>query len=282
LTYLITGATGNVGKYVLEKLTDKEVFAGISSEASVSKLPESTQYRIIRFGEPSTYESALKNIDCIFLMRPPHISNIKRDIVPFLEAAKAQKIKHIVFLSLAGAEKNIFVPHHKVEAAIKALSIPYTFIRPTFFMQNLSTTHLEEIRNKNEIIVPAGKGKTNFIDVRDIAAAAAEIIGKSEHYNKGYTITGQKSYTYFEIASIMSDVLKMNISYNNPSMIRFYRLMRKKGYQRKFIFVMIGIYATTKFGLADINTDELQGLINREPISFREFLKDYQEIFKNN
>jgi len=46
--------------------------------------------------------------------------------------------------------------------------------------------------------------------------------------------------------------------------------------------VMIGIYATTKFGLADINTDELQGLINREPISFREFLKDYQENFKNN
>lgn len=280
MTYLITGATGNVGKYVLEKLSDKEVFAGISSEASVSKLPGSTQYRIIRFGESTTYESALKNIDCIFLMRPPHISNIKRDILPFLEAAKAQQVQHIVFLSLAGAEKNIFVPHHKVEAFMKDLGIPYTFLRPTFFMQNLSTTHLEEIQKENEIIVPAGKGKTNFIDVRDIAAAAAATIGKSEHYNQGYTITGKKSYTYFEIATIMSDVLEMNISYNNPSMLRFYRLMRKRGYQRKFIFVMIGIYATTKFGLADINTDELQSLINREPISFREFLKDYQNLFK--
>jgi len=65
-------------------------------------------------------------------------------------------------------------------------------------------------------------------------------------------------------------------------MIRFYRLMRKKGYKRKLILVMIAFYAPTKLELADINTEELKGLINREPISFREFLKDYQEIFKNN
>lgn len=57
-------------------------------------------------------------------------------------------IKHIVFLSLLGVEKNPIVPHAKIEAMIKASGIPYTFLRPSFFMQNLLSQHGDELRNE--------------------------------------------------------------------------------------------------------------------------------------
>lgn len=279
MNYLITGATGNVGKYVLEQLGSQNVFAGISSEKSLKRMGKGIQYRIIRFGDEKTYETALKDMDCVFLMRPPNISNIKRDILPFLKRMKEMAVNHVVFLSLAGADKNKFVPHYKIEQYIMDLGINYTFLRPTFFMQNLSTTHLNEIQTKREIIVPAGKGKTNFIDVRDIASAAASVIGKEAYYNKAYTITGEKSYTYYEIADIMSELLKKKIQYNNPSVIRFFSEMRRKKYPVAFIIVMIGIYYTTKLGKADINTDDLEKLIGRKPISFNQFVLDNANIF---
>ncbi len=277
---LITGATGNVGRYVVSGLKDMHVYAGVSSGKSAERLPEHTDYRVLDFSDEKTWQNALKDIDALFLMRPPHISNIKRDMLPFLQAVKDSEVKHVVFLSLAGAEKNKVVPHHKIEKYILELGITYTFLRPTFFMQNLSTTHLQEINEKNEIIVPAGNGKTNFIDVRDIAATVCETLGKEEHYNQAYTITGKESYTYNEIAEIMSEELKRKIVYKNPSVIRFYKEMRKKGYQRKFILVMIGIYYTTKFGLADIRTNELQQIIKRKPIGFRQFVKDNLSLFQ--
>jgi len=279
MSFLITGATGNVGSYILEKSTLKETIAGISSERSRANIPLAQDYRIIRFGDETTYKDALQDIDYVFLMRPPHISNIKRDILPFLKAVKERGVQHIIFLSLAGAEKNKFVPHHKIEKYITDLELNHTFLRPTFFMQNLSTTHLDEIKAKHEIIVPAGKGKTNFIDVRDIAEAAVAVVGKREHINKAYTITGAESYTYDEIAEIMSRELNKPIAYNNPSAIRFFKEMRRKGHPMKYIFVMIGIYWTTKFGLADIRTSDLEKIIGRKPIPFSEFVRDHAELF---
>ena len=103
------------------------------------------------FTNPDTYPTTLDGVKHMFLMRPPHISNVQRDMVPFLDATQAAGVEQVVFLSLIGIEQNKQVPHYKVEQYLRASKMAFTFLRASFFMQNLSGTHREEIRDYDEI-----------------------------------------------------------------------------------------------------------------------------------
>ena len=72
----------------------------------------------------------------------------------------------------------------------------WTFLRASFFMQNLSTTHRDDIRERGDVFVPAGKGKTSFIDVRDIADVAVKALTEPGHENKAYPLTGDVALNY--------------------------------------------------------------------------------------
>ena len=69
-----------------------------------------------------------------------------------------------MLLSLQGAEGNRFVPHAALEAWLRESGLSWTFVRASFFMQNLITTHRSDIRDRDEIMVPAGHGATAFVD----------------------------------------------------------------------------------------------------------------------
>lgn len=165
------------------------------------------------FLDPTSYEKALEGVHSVFLMRPPSLSKPKRDMLPFLKAAKAAGIKKIVFISLLGVEKNPFPPHGKIEKMIKDLKINYVFLRPSFFMQNLNTNHLEEIKDRDELFIPAGQSKTSFVDTRDIASAAAITLLEDKYQNLALDLTGKEAIDYDEIAEILSEVLERNIQY---------------------------------------------------------------------
>jgi uncharacterized protein YbjT (DUF2867 family) len=277
---LITGATGNVGKELIRLLTEKnaEIVAAIRDpKEAESSLGADIEYVPFDFQRPETFEQAFNRVDKLFLVRPPAISDTKRYINPAIDEAKRLGIQQIVLLSLLGAEKNPLVPHRKIEDYILTTGLPYTFLRPSFFMQNLSTTHREEIKEDNELFVPAGSGKTSFIDVRDIAAVAAKTLLEDGHTNKAYTLTGSEALNYYEVADIFSEVLERKIRYSNPSIFAFIRRTLKKEVPFSFALIMTAIYTTARLGLAARTTAETEQLLNRPPITLREFVKDYRE-----
>lgn len=170
--FLITGATGNVGGELIKLFSCENIEAAAAvTDASKSayQFPAGIEPREFDFTRRETYADAMQGVFKVFLMRPPAVSNVRRDIFPFLEYCRRGQVEQIVFLSLLGAEKLSFTPHRRIEMEIVRLGIPYTFLRPSFFMQNLSTTHRDEIKTGSEIFVPAGRGKTSFVDARDIA-----------------------------------------------------------------------------------------------------------------
>ena len=281
---LITGATGKVGYQLLQKLKNSNevnIYAAGRNIEKMQAVIDDEEIRYVRhdFKDKSTYESSLENIDVVFLIRPPAISKVKKYIKPFLEKIKEKEIKKVIFLSLQGADKNIIVPHHRVEKYIENLEIPYTFLRPSFFMQNLSTTHKKEIKDNNEIFIPAGNGKTNFIDIRDIAEVGKKVILEEGHINKAYELTGPENLNYYEIAEIMSEVLGKDIIYKDPSIFKFFKRKRDEGYTIMHTIVMIGLYSASKYGSVAKKTDNLKRLISSDPINFRQFVKDHKEIW---
>jgi uncharacterized protein YbjT (DUF2867 family) len=271
---LVTGATGNVGTEVLRLLAQ----AGEPAVAGI-RAPRAEQAVRLDFEDAASFSPALEGVDRVFLVRPPAISNVKQGILPFLRAAADARVRHVVFLSLLGAEKNRFVPHRAIEDFLRESGMEWTFLRASFFMQNLSTTHRADIRDRNEIDVPAGRGTTSFVDARDVAAAAARVITQPGHARRAYDLTGAEALTYGEVARIFSEVLGRPVTYRNPSIPGFVRRMRRGGHPWPFVLVMAGIYTTARLGLAGRLSDDLPWLLGRAPITMRRFVQDYRECW---
>jgi len=281
---LITGAPGNVGTEVVKALIGKTPFriGAFNVSQAQQTLGEVAEYVHFDFLNPATFSPTFTGIEKMFLVRPPAISNVKRDMVPALTAAKQAGVKHIVFLSIQGVEQNRMVPHFKIEAAIRALGFDYTFLRASFFMENLSTTHQAEIRDRNEIAVPVGKAKTSFVDVRDLGAVAARALTEPGYVNKMYTLTGSEALDYQQVAAILSQVLGRMIRYTRPSLVGFVVQQLRNKRALGMTVVMAGLYTITRFGNASEVTHDVQTLLGRPPILFRQFADDYRAVWLPN
>jgi uncharacterized protein YbjT (DUF2867 family) len=274
---LVTGALGNVGAEVVQQL----LIAGLpcrATDISVEKIHERFGSALeavwFDFSRPETFAPAFEGVERMFLMRPPQISDVKRLMFPALDAAAAAGVKQVVFLSLIGIEKTPFVPHFKVEQYLRRSGMDWTFLRSSFFMQNLNTTHRREILGRSEIFIPAGRSKTSFLHVRDIAAVAVAALSQGGHTNQAYDLTGPETLDYWQAADILSETLGRKITYRNPGPLRFLLRTVREGTPLPFALVMTGLYTATRMGQADIVTGEVERLTGRPPISFRQYAEE--------
>ncbi|MBK7219385.1 MAG: SDR family oxidoreductase [Candidatus Promineofilum sp.] len=281
-TILVTGATGNVGREVVKGLLARgtRVRVSVTDEADTRRAPSGVaEVALFDFTAPETFPAAFDGVARLFLVRPPAIGNVKRDMKPAIDYAVAAGVGHVVFLSLVGAERNRLVPHAKVEKLLQQSGVAWTMLRCGFFMQNLDTTHRADIVEHDDIFIPAGNGRTAFIDVRDIGAVAARVLTEAGHENAAYPLTGSESLTYGEVAEIMTAELGRPITYSDPSPLAFARRMRERGYAGGFINVMNGIYLTTRLGMAATVYPQAAELLGRPPITMRQYVRDHAAAF---
>ena len=266
---LVTGSTGNVGALVVAELLARgaEVRAAVRPGGRDTVAAPAV---VLDFEDPSTYSVALAGVGKVFLLRPPRMSDA-RLMRPFIDAMAAADVEQVVFLSVQGAGTNPFVPHHGIERYLRKSGVGWTLLRPSFFMQNLSTTHVVEIREHDEVFVPAGGGRTNFIDVADIAEAAAVVLTEHGHLGRAYELTGSQALTYDEVATMLSHACGRTIEYARPSRREFAARMKAAGHDAEFVSVMGAIYLIARLGMAAGTTGELERLIGRPPTTFAQF-----------
>ena len=278
---LVTGATGNVGRELIKFLLEEEVevyAADISKEIVKIRFGDKVQYRKLNFYDKKTFESCLKDIDKVFLMRPPQIGEVKKYMFPFIDLIKKKKIEHVVTLSIVDAMP--FVPHYKIERYLEKMKIPYTHIRAGYFMQNLSTTHKDIIQKEKDLFIPAGEGKISFTDVRDIAEAAAKVLVSGSYKNLTLKITGKEALDYHQVAEKMTFILKQPIHYSNPSGRAFKKKMVSYGFEKPMIRIMRMIYSAVRNNKSDKVYPDFKKMLKKEPRTFDDFVKDYAECWK--
>ena len=125
MNILLTGATGNIGlevlnQFILQPYSGK-IIAGVRDVVKArSKYSEfeNIELRKFDFEDTETFDSALVNIDIVFLLRPPQISNIQKYIEPLINKIAAIGNIKVVLLSVQGAEKSSIIPHRKIELLI--------------------------------------------------------------------------------------------------------------------------------------------------------------------
>ena len=277
---LITGANGNVGGDLV-KVFERErlqVLAAVSNlEETRLKMPANAELRQFDFKDSQTFGPALRGVRKVFLMLPPGLGNLNGTIFPFISACASSRVEQIVLLSLQGAEKAEYLPHRKIEREILRQGVPYTFLRPSYFNQNFLTTHREEVKRESRIFIPAGAGKTAFVDTRDVAEVAFKSFFNGSHLGKAYELTGTERLDYFQVAEIFSKVLGRKICYVNPSLPSFVLENWRRGNNWGRTVVMAAIYTSARLGRAAHLAADLQNLLQRPSISFRQFVEDYKK-----
>jgi uncharacterized protein YbjT (DUF2867 family) len=284
---LITGATGNVGKEVIRFLdgnyTEIQLIAGVRNIARLNpffkKYPQ-ISFVTFDFEKSDTFDQALENIDTIFLIRPPHISDVHTYFSPLIDKIKQKGIHQIVFLSVQGVEISKIIPHNQIEKLIRESKLDYIFLRPGYFMQNLTTTLLKDIQLKRQIILPAGKAKFNWIDIENIGETAAKLLVLFETYkNTAIELTGYENDNFYSVADKLNEVLEDKIVYINTNPLKFYQIKKKEGIPTGMIIVMIMLHLLPRFQKEPLITESYERITGKMPTTLREFIQREKNKF---
>jgi uncharacterized protein YbjT (DUF2867 family) len=285
---LITGASGNVGMEVMQSLQtldhDCTVVAGVRDIKEDSQKWDAFPVSITRFDltDSTSFRPALAGCDVLFLLRPPQISDVEKYFKPLIDTCVQAGVKHIVFLSVQGVENSKLIPHHAIERLIVASKIPYTFLRPAYFMQNFTTTLRADLVTNRRIFLPAGKAKFTLVDVRDIGQVAAHILtNPAEHSNRAYDLTSNDKLTFGEMACLLSKHLETEIRFDSPNLIRFFLAKRKDKVPTMLILVLILLHYLPRFQKEPDVTGWVERLLKRKPISFEQFILDHKKVLLN-
>ena len=284
---LITGATGNIGtsviKHIFETNPDANVLAGVrnieKAKSGYKDYPD-LQFAHFDFEDPGTFEPALEKAEMVFLLRPPHIADVKKYFPPLFKKMKELGVNKVVFLSVQGADKSSVIPHNKIEKMIIGYGFDHVFLRPGYFMQNLTTTLHKDIIEKHQIILPAGNAKFNWIDVEDIGLAAALIMKDFYRYaNQAFDITGSENKTFSEVTAEISKITGKRITFRNVSPFKFIAIKRKEGLKTGYIMVMIMLHFLPRFQKEPEISSFIHKLLGRKPYTLGGFIEREKEMF---
>lgn len=273
---LVLGATGTVGREVLRGLGERGAPARAAARTPSAAVVAGGA-PVVRFdlSDRSTWAPALDGVTALFLMRPPAVVAVRRDLLPFVDAAVAAGVSRVAFLSVQGAERIRVVPHRTVERHLEGTGVEWTFLRAGYFLQNLLSVHRVEIRDRDEISVPAGGGRTAFVDARDVAEVAVLALTEPGHERRAYELTGATAATYGDVAAVLSDVLGRAVRYPAPSPAAYVRGSRHHGMPWPLVLTTLVLYTTARLGLAGRTSPELGSLLGHPPRDVRRFVEDH-------
>lgn len=284
---LITGATGNIGFEVIRFLSKidstNKIIAGVrnidKAKAVFYDYPN-LEYVHFDFEDFNTFDNALTDIDTIFLLRPPHISDIDRYFSPLISKIKDNNINQIVFLSVQGAEKSKVIPHNKIERLIIENGLDHIFLRPSYFMQNLTTTLINDIKSKREIILPSGTAKFNWIDIENIGEVGAILLDKFQVYkNQPIEITGLENENFDKVTSLINETISNPIRYKNINPLKFFRIKKQEGMAKGMIIVMILLHFLPQFQKEPRISDFYERLTGKKPTDLKTFIQREKNKF---
>jgi uncharacterized protein YbjT (DUF2867 family) len=279
---LITGASGTVGKEVLKQIaaSGAKVRAAFQSASKAATAPSGVEIATVDYNQPETLRAALQGVEKVFLVGPPtsDLVALERKAVDAIRRAGGARI---VKLSAMGGRAAIFPGQHaQSEDYIKSVGVPYTFLRPNGFMQNLVNYNAPTITTQDAFYGCQGEGKVSHIDLRDVAAVAVKALTEDRHKGKTYTLTGPRALTNQELAQILSDDLGREIRYVDLTAEQFKQALVGAGVPEWSADALVDLQKLYRSGGASAVTNDVEQVLGRKPLGFEQFSRDYKAAFQ--
>jgi len=265
---LVTGSSGNAGREVLTACD------GLPVTPRTTHRPDASDTGDVPFDfvARETWPAALKGVNAVFLMRPPPISDMDATLVPFISACRAADVSRIVFLSVIGADKARWVPHHAVERALMAGPDDWTILRAGFFAQNLQDAYRADIVRDQRIYVPAGRGRVAFLDLRDLAQIAVLAALDRMPPAQAHALTGPEAVSFDEVAALVTQATGQSVRYDPASILGYLRHLRLAGKPWTAALVQTYLHVGLRWGQAADVTSDVPDLLGRSATPLSDYI----------
>jgi len=280
---LITGATGNLGKttidFLLNKIAPNQIAALVRDiDKAKDLIAAGVETRTGDYYEPTSLVSALKDINTLLLISTNATENRLEQHRHVIDAAKINKVKHIVYTSMLKASENsIFEPavdHFYTEEYIKETGIPYTILRNSFYAEIIPLLMGDALQTGNWYY-PAANTKVNFVSRKDIAEALSIVlISPATFANQTYEIASGTSYSFAEIAGMASIIKGRTVTYMPIPLQAMKEGMKQAGLPEPLISLIASGAEAIAAGEVDITDNSLEVLLKRKPTDLKACLPE--------
>lgn len=281
MNYLITGATGDIGSRVVERLLERgdrpRVFAR-NAEKTRARYGNRVDVVVGDLAVAGSLPPALAGVDALFLVNSgPDLAS--RDEAA-ARAAMAADVKHLVKLSSMDAQRNVGtgVWHARGETAIRASGITFTFVQPAGFMSN-ALHWARSIKSDGVVRAPTGDGRIAFIHPDDIAAVATKALTTRDHDGESLPITGPEALSYSEMTKKIGAAIGKPLRLQAISDEQLRHQMIESGDPPEIVEAHISIYRAIREGRLAAVTDNVERVVGRKPIPFDRWVQQNAEAF---
>lgn len=270
----ITGATGQLGQIVVEKLKGKtaatNVVALVRNTAKASEL--GVEVRAFDYEQPDI--QALKGIDKLLLISGNEIGKRLEQHTRVIDAAKEAGVQQIVYTSLLRADVSTLSlagEHLGTELALKASGIPYTILRNGWYTENYTGSLAETIAS-GALYGSSGEGKIASATREDFAEAAAVVLTLDGQEGKVYELAGDEAYTMNDFAAVLSKLSGKEVTYSNLPVEEYVNALKNAGLPEMWAQFYGGTHVSTEKGDLFDDGHQLSKLIGRATIPLIEVL----------
>jgi uncharacterized protein YbjT (DUF2867 family) len=277
---LLTGATGNTGSEIARQLLARGVaFKAMARTAHARRALEDKGIPAVAgdFDDPSSLAPALAGVDRAYLVSTPDETLIDRELA-FIDAAKRAGVRHVVKCSAILADETSESPnlrsHAVIERALRRSGVAWTILRPHAFMQTFTLFSWDLICEAGVISAPHGDGMMPLVDVRDVAALAAKTLTEPGHEERCYDVSGPEALSMWDMAEVLTRVLRRPVSYVEGSARSMELMMRALGVPevpRKHVDVAARLVRENR--VAKVNDTLIEHGV--KPTTYEQFLLDW-------
>ena len=283
---LVSGATGNVGTALLSYLdtTENDVRVLTHDESKAQSLRDQGLEVVVGdLSQQDTLGPAVVGVDTVFLLTPP----VPEQVSIASNAIKAAKtvgsnprmVRLSVMKASHDAPTRISRQHAVIEDEIKSSGLPYTLLRPHYYMQNtLMAAH--HVASEGRVYQPFKDGKLGMIDVREIGEVAAKVLTEEGHEGKTYTLTGPASISFYDVAEALSEILDKEVEYVDISLEDAKESLLIMGFSEWMVEALNEYAKAYGEGYGHFTTDDVEQLTGHPATSYKEFASDFAQMFR--
>jgi uncharacterized protein YbjT (DUF2867 family) len=273
---LVIGASGTVGSGVAALLKQQ----GHQVRTTTGKKAAAGADQVhLDLASGEGLAKAFEGIERAFIMSPGGYADQYKILSPLIQEAKRRGLKKVVLLSAFGADADDNAPLRRSEIELERSGVPYNVIRPNWFMQNFNTFWLQGIREQGAITLPVGTAKTSFIDARDIAAVAARLLTSDDVNNRAFNLTGPEALDHAQVAAAIGEETGKKVVYKEIEPQQLKQGLLAGGVPEDYADFLLLIMGYLKAGYNAPVTPEVQTLLGRPPIGFRQYAHDFKASF---
>jgi uncharacterized protein YbjT (DUF2867 family) len=281
---LVTGATGRVGREVVQQLAAAKLPVRAlvrSAERAEDLAGPCVELTVGDLENPASLDRAFTGVESLFLSSraEPRLPEREGNA---MDAARRAGVRYIVKVSVAGgpdAPTQIGRWHWAAEKRLAGSGIASTILRPTLYMQG-AFLWLPEIAASGHVHLPMGEGRASVVDARDVAAVAVRALRAGGLPQPLYDVTGPAAVSFDEIASEISEVSGRPVLYVDVTPRQWKKERLAAGEPAWFVEDMLFLYGAYREGYGTPVSSAVRDITEREARSFREFVQDHADRFR--